>query len=889
MAGDEQPEAVRRSDEVVTGAGVSASEIRSSNSGGLAHGTRVGRYELLALIGRGGFGDVYRAYDPVLFRAVALKLIGGADGVVPRGMQARLLEEAQILARLSHPNVVAAYDIGVHEGLVYIVMELIEGVPLSAWLRHAHSRAELLQVLIAAGHGLAAAHAAGVAHCDFKPANVMVSRDVQVRVVDFGLARGNAAVQTADLSSVAAPDGELGGSERGSASMSGKAAAPAWSRSGALAGTPGYIAPEQCRGTADSGSDQFSYAVTVFEALAGALPYPGGFAASPSAPERAKPPTWPASIPRKLRRVVGRGLALRAEDRYPSVAALVADLERAASLSRRRIVLGAMAAVCAGLLIFGVVSRNDAAEARCNVDEAAFRGVWDPGRRAAVERAFSATGRSNAGEVFTLVSGRLDAFEAEWLAMRQASCEATHVRGEQPERVMAQRFGCLHRGREALNALVAALTEVDGALLDGVAGAQPPSLAACAEVDPNEPDTEPTDPALRAKVEEVELGIAVTKTLLTAGRGPQAIERAESTLELALTTAHARTIAAATTQLGRARLSSARTVEEKAAAEGLLREAIQSAAAAGDNALAARTSSHLFVQIGYQQRRILEAEAMLPAVEAVVALAGDPPEQRTELLMGKAAILTDHMQLTEAIAMLDEVIQLAPRVDSEVRQYGMNAFSRQAVIYTELGDHEAAISAQQRAVDGLRAAYGSSHPRMLVGLVNLARVLSRAKRREAALTTMAELRRLAATMPPTEPRLENLSQIEGEVWQNLGDCGRAVPFLREGLARFTAAYGADHPRTMTVLNHLGNCLAEQGETAEAVASLERALQSRRNGRETPSNIAFEAFDLAKVLWLLPSERARARALVNEAKALWKQDGASAAQVEGWLANHEAAR
>lgn len=851
-------------------------------------GDRVGPYEIVELIGRGGSGVVYRAYDARLSRAVALKFIASADGSVPRGTRARLLREAQILARLSHPNVVAAYDIGNHDGHVYIVMELIDGAPLSEWLRRSHSRPELLEVLIAAGRGLAAAHAAGVVHRDFKPANVMVSRDGRVRVVDFGLARSSGGESLGE--GCDASDADLDRGEPGLA-WAGAGVSLAPTRSSAWSGTPGYIAPEQLLGkAADSCSDQFSYAVTAFVALVGAKPYPDWLAAHESTLERAVARAWPPSVPRKLRRIIDRGLAVRAEDRHASVAAMVAELERAASpLRRRPVVLGLAAAACASLAVASVASRDDASKAMCSIDASELRDVWGPARRAAVEQAFRQTGRSNSGEAFELVSRRLDAFEAQWLAIRRDSCEATHVRREQPERVMALRTSCLHRAREAAKTLVNALSEVDAAMLDAAAGSLPPSLAACAETAVHDADAGPTDPALRAKVDEVELGIAVTAALITAGRGPQAIERATRTLELARSTGYPRATAAATAQFARASMAAARTLEEKTAAEALLREVIQSAAAAGDGALVARTSSYLFVNLAYAQRRIQEAEAMLPAVEAVITLGGNGAEQRTELLIGKSAILTEHMQLAESIDTLDEVIRLAPSVDTEVRQYGINASTQQAIIYSELGNHDAAIAAQRRALDALRAAYGASHPRILVGLVNLARMLSRGKRREPALATLAELRRLAATMPPSEPRLENLPQIEGEVWQNLGDCGRAIPFLRAALERFSASYGADHPRTTDVLTPLGTCLAEQRQTAEAIAQLERALQSRRSRGETPSSIGFQAFELAKVLWLLPSGRARAKALVSEAKALWKQDGATASQIDEWLAQHEAAR
>jgi serine/threonine protein kinase/tetratricopeptide (TPR) repeat protein len=876
------------SGEVETGAARPPVEAGATPSSGLSPGSLVGRYEIVEHIGSGGTGVVYRARDPQLSRAVALKLIARSDGFVGRQTQARLLREAQILAQLSHPNVVAAYDIGIHDGALYIVMELIDGVSLSEWLRRAHSHAKLLEVLIAAGRGLAAAHAAGVVHRDFKPANVMVSRDERVRVVDFGLARSIDGTEP-ENGATSGPSSAHPESPESVSRDLGAAVEP--SQSSRMTGTPGYIAPEQFSGkVADSRSDQFSYAVTAFVALVGAKPYPDGLPAYGSTLERPAGLLWPPSIPRKLRDILSRGLALRAEDRYPSVAALVADLERAASPRRRKpLLLGLIATATAGLALSGVLSRDDASRSMCNMDDSAFRGVWDPARRAAVERAFRATGRSNAGEAFELVSTRLDAFERQWIALRRDSCEATHLRREQPERVMALRGSCLDRARAGAKTLVDALTEVDDSMLARAAGGLPPSLAACSEIAPNEPDSAPTDPAIQALVDEVELGIAVTRALITAGNGPRSIERAASTLELARSSGHLPAIAAATAQLGRARMSAARTSEEKTAAEALLRESIQMAAASSDGALLARTSSYLFVIIGYQQRRIQEAEAMLPTVEAVVTRAGNEPEQRTELSMGKGIILSQHMKFSEAIQAFDEVIRLAPSVDNEVRQYGINASTELAGIYTELGDHEAAIAAERRTVAGLRAAYGAGHPRMLVGLVNLAWTLSRAKRRDAALEALEDLRRLAATMPPSEPRLENLARIEGEVWHNLGDCGRAVPFLRAALGDYVASYGPDHPRTTEVLTELGTCLAQEHQTAEAITHLERALANRRGIGETPSSTAEAAFALAEVLWGLPSQKARAVALVEEARSLWKRDGADLASADEWLAKHEAAR
>src|SRR4051794_9071102 len=158
----------------------------------LARGATIGRYVVLGLVGRGGMGDVYAAYDPELDRKVAVKLVrarrsGRGDGSEGR---TRLLREAQAIAKLSHPNVVVVYDVGTFGDSVFIAMEFVEGCTLTYWMQSAARRwREALVIFQAAGRGLAAAHQAGMVHRDFKPDNVMVSGAGQVRGMDFRLAR----------------------------------------------------------------------------------------------------------------------------------------------------------------------------------------------------------------------------------------------------------------------------------------------------------------------------------------------------------------------------------------------------------------------------------------------------------------------------------------------------------------------------------------------------------------------------------------------------------------------------------------------------------------------------------------------------------------------------
>jgi serine/threonine protein kinase len=239
----------------------------------LARGTAVGRYLVLDPLGAGGMGVVYAAYDPELDRKIAIKLLAPS---VAHGSSSsegqRLQREARALARLSHPNVVAVYDVGIASAQVFVAMELVEGQTLGAWLSaEPRTWQQVVRCFVDAGRGLAAAHAVGLVHRDFKPDNVLVGRDGKVRVSDFGLARATQPMP-----------GEGPSQQEGTASASsvpgheGRSGPQDGSLTGARAGTPRYMAPEQWLGAATGPwTDQFSFCVALWEALYGELPFAG--------------------------------------------------------------------------------------------------------------------------------------------------------------------------------------------------------------------------------------------------------------------------------------------------------------------------------------------------------------------------------------------------------------------------------------------------------------------------------------------------------------------------------------------------------------------------------------------------------------------------------------
>ena len=222
-------------------------------------GDLLGRYRLLDEVGQGGMGVVFRAKDEDLGRDVALKLLHPRYAADER-LALRVVHEGRALASLDHPNVVRVFDIGTHEGRVYVVMEFVPGVTLSRWWRD-KSPKEILACLREAGRGLAAAHEAQITHRDFKPANVLVDPTGRPRVLDFGLARHQNSGFSRESQSVPVED---------SANLENL------TRSGLVVGTPPYMSPEALSGDApDPRSDQYSFAVTLYEGLYGRRPIPG--------------------------------------------------------------------------------------------------------------------------------------------------------------------------------------------------------------------------------------------------------------------------------------------------------------------------------------------------------------------------------------------------------------------------------------------------------------------------------------------------------------------------------------------------------------------------------------------------------------------------------------
>ncbi|MEO8699939.1 MAG: serine/threonine-protein kinase [Kofleriaceae bacterium] len=280
---------------------------RAAVAGDPLLGATIGRYVVDYKLGEGGMAVVYAARDTSLDRWVALKLV--APGLRHRiELEARLVREARVLARLDHPNVVRVYDVGAGAHGVFVAMQLVEGGTLDDFLDTQPPAAAILERFACAGRGLAAVHAAGVVHRDIKPSNLLVDRTGHVWVADFGLAGTDS---DADDPGVWTPIG-LG----------------SVTRDGRTPGTPAFMALEQVLGQpATARSDQFSFCVSLWHALYGEHPFGGDRAAKVAAMERdaVRPPPR-TTVPPRIARALRRGMRRDPLARWPDMPALLAAI-----------------------------------------------------------------------------------------------------------------------------------------------------------------------------------------------------------------------------------------------------------------------------------------------------------------------------------------------------------------------------------------------------------------------------------------------------------------------------------------------------------------------------------------------------------------------------------
>ena len=480
-------------------------------------GALVGRYLVIRQVGAGAMGIVLSAFDPQLDRRVALKLLR-PRGWSSSGSNDGLIDEAKALAKLSHPNVVGVHDVGVHEGRVFVAMEFVEGRTLRAWLRQSpRPWREIVDVFVAAGRGLAAAHTRGLVHRDFKPDNVMVGVDGRARVMDFGLARPPTSLDPHSTE----PGARLADTHEELASV--------------LVGTPAYMAPEQLCGIgATMVSDQFAYCVALYEALYGVRPFPTSSVSELAAAQREGRLATPADkvdVPRWLSRVVLRGLSHDPSLRFPTMAALLHRLELGRGRRNRRawIAAGGLAIAVAAVPASQAWDERSAQWA-CAAEADAAR-MLDPERRASIARGMQTTDAPFAADLERRIPAALDAYADTLGATAYDVCVRAESDPPAPLHASKARWCLEERGRQ-FDALLTALEEPSDAAvrMAPYAIADLPDTGSCSDTGALDVLPLPPTPDVRAATGPVRLELARASACAALGDHECALAVADSVL-----------------------------------------------------------------------------------------------------------------------------------------------------------------------------------------------------------------------------------------------------------------------------------------------------------------------------------------------------------------------
>lgn len=904
----------------------------------LRRGGSLGRYLVLAQLGRGGNGVVYLAYDPELDRKVALKLLRPrklADRDKAQSLQVRLIREAQALAKINHPNVVSVHDVGTIDGrdagiefdgpIVFVAMEYIDGSTLTQWRRRdLPGWAAVVDVFKQAGRGLAAAHRGGLVHRDFKPDNVMLVERPgvgieRVVVMDFGIALELDAPEssTASVSSVAL--------ERSSAgSGTGRLTA-----AGALMGTPAYMAPEQFAGkSVDARADQWGLCVSLYETLCGQRPFEGRGAKALRRAVREQTPRPfpdPKVAPRWLRSVVARGLERRPEDRYPNMEALLAGLDHA---PRRRApyVAGLLAAGLVGVGVYELASATEAAsEVTCDRGEARVSEVWGDPQRGSVQAAFERDDSKLGATVWGPTEAGLDRYAAAWAAGYDEACSATHVHREQSTALLDRRVACLDRRKVDLNALITVFADAD----DDVRGhavqavGELPDVGACADVEAllaaDEPGALP--PKVADEVKRARADLAVARARLAAGQFEPAMERAQWVSTQADSLGVAQLRVEAQLEFGRAQAGAARYDEALETLEaaffssrGLDHRAVAAhtsvslvgvATDAGQLDTAQRWSRHALAEAQHELEPDLQA-SLQASLGALSHARGELDEARSFYEAGLAIIREQHGpsdprvstfvddlgkvafaqgKLPEAIQRFTEASRLAeaaygPRHPRVAKLQGNLANAHLAG-----GELDLARTHHERSIGIAEAALGADHPLVAGGYSNLGIVHFSTGDYDAALDVQTKARDIRKrVLPADHPHLGISASGLGETYAALERFDEAVAAHRESLRIWTQTYGAEHRQTSMAHHHLGHALRLKGDGVAAIEHLRAALEIRKDTPGNPMDAGHTQYELAQAIIANDGDRTEALALGREALAAFEPTFAAAAhkEIETWL-------
>jgi len=736
-----------------------------------------GRYRVIRELGRGGMGVVYLARDPILQRDIALKICPDAG---PKATL-RMRREAKALAALRHPNVVEVYDVGESGDQLFIAMEFVAGGDARARFGRGalHPWREVLAFYLDAARGLAAAHRADIVHRDFKPGNVLCTRDGQAKVADFGLALATPSHgDDTPFGVVTSSTGRV-------------------TRAGAIVGTPAFMAPEQRLGLdVDARADQYAFCAALFDALFGRHPFPARVLRDRATGLTSARIHWPRDarrVPKHVRNVLERGLQVDPTARFDSMESLIDALVHRRD---RRWLLPTMLGAVA---VAGAVWLSPSPAETCALDPSA---PWDTDRRAHLIETLRPTDRDFANAVVD----DLDAFASAWTLQRNAACEAS----AQPAQSL-----CLGRLRDAFAARVALLATGDRGVLararELTSSLPPPST--CDAPDP-----------LLATAEDTLRQRELVRVLETAA----ANDDAGKTLDADTLAAQALGLARALDQpslLARALSLRADIAVSRAngtlAAE-LYEEAYLVATAHGMDQRAAGAAMRvapLFAERGLDER----ARRWMDVAATEVERAGDSVQLRVGLHITHAQTwisLGDYAAAERALDAADETLS---EHDTTYDRYSVLA-TRSALLAVNGAPPERRTTLARERLELSTALFGPHHPDTAVALEDLGAALHRQRDWPNAIETLQRAREaFVAALGPNNIRLVRVDNQIGLSLKASGDIEAAETTFRRAIDQHRTLSTAADGTLVNLESNLGALLRQRGELEESQRHQERAV------------------------------------------------------------------
>ncbi|MCH9683508.1 MAG: tetratricopeptide repeat protein, partial [Deltaproteobacteria bacterium] len=696
-----------------------------------------------------------------------------------------------------------------------VTMELIDGVTLTQWQQQARSWRDVLAVYLQAGSGLAAAHGKGVTHRDFKPDNVMVGRDDRVRVMDFGLARSPDSGPARTRRERPPSDEQTG-----------------LTHSGAVMGTPAYMAPEQHRGeAAGAAADQFAFCVSMFEALYHQRPFDGRTRVALADNVLSGNVTEPApgsGVPARVRRAILRGLATDPRGRWPSMDLLLAQLDRARRTRRRRVAVGiaVAGAAVAALSLRGSVSDTTT----CDGGVAKVEQTWGSARRAAVDAGLRATGAPDVARTSARIQASVDDYLGRWSAGHTAACEATR-QGQQSAARLDRRVRCLDGRLRRVHALLELFVHADRDVVHrGVeAVAALPALERCdddAYLDA-ELRTPPADQ--RDRVDALQAVLAAVEAHQDAHKFAEGLARL-ATIEDEVTAVDFGPLSLAW-QLRRGTLQ-VRQGNAEAATEDL-EAAYLAARSYGLDEESFESAVELAYAWGYQRAQFTAADRWLRLAEAEANRLGDA-RSAARTLDATAAIAMARRDYGAAREAFEQALQV------RIRDEGPDSLAV-ALTSTNLGaaltgadEAERSQQALRSALDGLRRHLGDVNPRVASVLNNLGNGYARTGDYEQARSVherALSIRR--QTLDPDHPDIASSLNALANLATSRADFDQAQQYYAQAAEIWERKHGQDHPRVAMVLTNLAETERSLGQYDKALRTLARALEihDRTLGKE----------------------------------------------------------